>query len=192
MHTRHADKLWMLGGVIAAAVVLLLGWFFFVGPQYAEAARLDDQAIQAQVRLAAQQRKLADLQKENQDLPQFKELLNRARQALPTAAGTADFLRELQVAGERASVSVTGLSVGARLDVPGTGGDIYALPVALTVAGESEALEGFLNELQLVQPRAMLIRNANISVDKAGTTLTLNVHVFVAPVESATAAKPAK
>jgi Tfp pilus assembly protein PilO len=191
MPSRHADKVWTAGGLLGAAALLGLGWIIFIGPQYAEAASLHDQQIQAQLRLTSQQRKLADLRRENEDLPQFKAQLERARAALPTSPATSDFLRELQTASQQASVSVTGLTIGGRSDVPGTAGAVFALPVALTVVGKVAGLEGFLTELQQVQPRAVLIRNANLTSDATGTSLTVNLQIFVAAGESA-AAKPAK
>jgi len=193
MPTRHTDKLWTAGGVLGAAILLSLGWFLFVGPQYAEAKGLNDRVVQAQVRLVSLQRKLADLKQQNQDLPQYKAQLDRARAALPATASTSDFLRELQVAGEAASVSVTGLTIGARSDVVGTRGAVYMLPIALTVEGKVAGLEGFLNELQQVQPRAVLIRSANLTSDATGIALTVNLHIFVAPVGgSGAVAKPTK
>jgi Tfp pilus assembly protein PilO len=187
MPSRHADKIWTAGGVLGAAVLLTLGWFFFISPEYAEAASLHEQQIQAQVRLTAQQRKLAELRQQNEDLPQYKAQLDRARAALPTTPNSSNFLRELQTASTEAGVSVTGLSIGGRTDVLGTAGAVYALPVALTVVGPVAGLEGFLNEVQQVQPRAVLIRNANLTSDATGTSLTLNLQIFVAPGESAAA-----
>jgi Tfp pilus assembly protein PilO len=109
MPSRHADKIWTAGGVLGAAVLLALGWFFFIGPQYAEAASLDEQVVQAQLRLTTQQKKLAELRQQNEDLPQYRAQLERLRQALPPASASSDFLRGLQAAGERASVTVSGL-----------------------------------------------------------------------------------
>jgi Tfp pilus assembly protein PilO len=192
MPTRHADKIWLAGGVLGAAALLALGWFFFIGPQYAEARSLDDRAVQAQLRLTSQQRRLADLRQQNEDLPQYKAQLGRLRQALPPSAATSDFLRELQAAGEAASVSVTGLSIGARKEVAGSGGTVYALPVALTVEGTVAGLEGFVNELQQVQPRAVLIGNTGLTANSRGTSLTVNLHIFVASGDSGTAAAPTK
>jgi len=190
MPTRHADKLWAGGGLVAAVLLLALGWFVFIGPQYAEANAKHEQVIQAQVRLASQQRKLADLKRQNEDLPQYKAQLESYRDALPSAPETSNFLRELEVAGERAGVAVTGLTLGTRLDVPGAGGALYALPAALTVAGTKAELEHFVGEVQATQPRAVLIRSANLTVDRTGTTLTMNLHIFV--VDSSPAAKPTK
>jgi Tfp pilus assembly protein PilO len=192
MPTRHADKIWMAGGALGAVVLLALGWFFFIGPQYAEASSLDEQVVQAQLRLTSQQKKLAELRQQNEDLPQYKAQLERLRRALPSASASSDFLRDLQAASERAEVNVEGLTIGARAEVPGTGGTTFALPVSLTVEGKVAGLEGFLNEVQQVQGRAALIRSTNFTADANGTTLTLNMHIFVTASDSGPAAKTTK
>jgi Tfp pilus assembly protein PilO len=192
MPTRHADKIWTAGGVLGAAVLLALGWFFFIGPQYAEASSLDQQVVQAQLRLTAQQKKLAELRQQNEDLSQYKAQLERLRRALPSASASSDFLRDLQAAGERASVTVAGLTIGSRSEVPGTGGTMFALPVSLTVEGKVAGLEGFLTEVQQVQGRAALIRSTNLSADASGTALTLNMQIFVSASETGPAAKTTK
>jgi Tfp pilus assembly protein PilO len=179
MPSRHADKIWIAGGVLGAAALLALGWFFFIGPQYAEASSLDEQVIQAQLRLTTQQKKLSELRQQNEDLPQYQAQLERLRQALPSTSASSDFLRDLQAAGARASVTVSGLTIGARAEVPGSGGTIFALPVSLTVDGKVDGLEGFLNEVQQVQGRAALIRSTNLTADTNGTVLTLNLQIFV-------------
>jgi Tfp pilus assembly protein PilO len=192
MTTRHVDKIWITGGVFGAAVLLALGWFVFIGPQYATAASLDEEVVQAQVRLTSLQRKLADLRAQNEDLPQYKAELDRLRKALPPASASSDFLRDLQAAGNEAGVTVSGLSIGTRAEVAGTGGTIFALPVALTVEGPVIGLEGFVNDLQQARARAVLIRSMNLAVDASGITLSLNLDMFVSAPESAAAAKPAK
>jgi Tfp pilus assembly protein PilO len=192
MPSRHADKIWTAGGVLGAAVLLALGWFFFIGPQYAEAASLDEQVVQAQLRLTTQQKKLAELRQQNEDLPQYQAQLERLRQALPPASASSDFLRGLQAAGERASVTVAGLTIGARAEVPGSGGTMFALPVSLTVEGKVAGLEGFLTEIQQVQGRAALIRSTNLTADASGTELTLNMQIFVTGSDTGPAAKSTK
>jgi Tfp pilus assembly protein PilO len=192
MTTRHVDKLWITGGVFGAAVLLALGWFVFIGPQYAAAASLDEQVVQAQLRLTSLQRKLADLRAQNEDLPQYQAELERLRKALPKESASSDFLRDLQAAGAEAGVTVSGLSIGTRADVAGTGGTIFALPVALTVEGPVVGLEGFVNELQQVRARAVLIRSMNLTSDASGITLSLNLDMYVSAPEPDAAAKPAK
>lgn len=181
MRSAHADRLWAIGGAVGAVLLLAVGWFFLVSPQYGETRSLNDQANTAEVKLGSLQRKLVDLRQQNADLPRYKAELETAHRALPAAPESSDFLRELQAAGENAGVSVTGLQVGSRSAIPGATGGVYALPVGLTVVGLDAGLEKFLDQLQRVQPRAVLIKAASKTVEKGATTLTLSLHAFVAP-----------
>jgi Tfp pilus assembly protein PilO len=192
MGSRHADKIWAVGGVLGAAALLAVGWFFFIGPKYQETASLRDQVVQAELRLTSAQRTLSDLRQQNEKLPQYQDELRRLHQALPATPESSNFLRQLQAAGETAGVTVTGLTIGARAEIPGTEGAVYALAVSLTVVGKDDRLESFLSQLQQVQPRAVLIQNANTTADNSGPmTLTLNLEVFVAPVKVDAPATPA-
>jgi Tfp pilus assembly protein PilO len=188
MRARHADRLWAVGGALGAVVLLAVGWFFFVGPQRSETSALREQAIAAQDRVSVLQRRLVELREQKADLPRYEAQLARQRQALPATDGMSDFLRELQAIGELTHVEVSGFIVGAPAQVTGVTGQVYALPIALTAAGTTDALNAFLDQLQRVQPRAVLITNANASAatEEDGSvtndqTLALSLKAFVAP-----------
>jgi len=192
MSSRHADKIWAIGGVVGAAALLAVAWFFFVGPKYQETASLNEQVVQAQLRLTAAQRTLSDLREQNEKLPQYRAELERLHRALPATPESSDLLRQLQDASETAGVSVTGVTIGTRAEISGAAGSMYALPVGLTVEGKDTLLESFLTQLQQVQPRAALIKSATTSKDdSAPMTLTVSLDVFVAPLEADTPATPA-
>ena len=38
MRTGYGDRLWMIGGVIVAVALLVVGWFTLISPQNAERA----------------------------------------------------------------------------------------------------------------------------------------------------------
>jgi hypothetical protein len=75
---------------------------------------------------------------------------------------------------------------------------VYAMSISATVTGSPTALDKFLDQLQNVQPRAVLITNVTEgagSTSGAGhtagqTTLTLTMQAFVAPALPAAAATP--
>ena len=198
MQAARSDRTWLIGGALVAAILLGVGWFFLISPQYQQTQTLQDQSAEADLRLAKLQRRLVDLRKQNGQLEQYRTQLGLDREALPTISGLSDFLRELQAAGITTSVTVNGLLVGAPLEVPGAASQIFALPMTLIVAGAPAALEQFLNQIQQLQPRAVLINSMNAVPDGqsgsfAGTvTLTLSLQVFVAPpAGAAPAAAPA-
>ena len=108
----RVDRLWMVGGVLGAAVLLAVSWFFLISPEHAQRDSLNTEAASAEARLTQLQKRLGDLRKENDKLAEYKARLVKDRQALPTTPALSDLLRELQIAGDLTSVSVSGLNVG--------------------------------------------------------------------------------
>jgi Tfp pilus assembly protein PilO len=68
---------------------------------------------------------------------------------------------------------------------------ISELPITMTVAGSADHLSAFLNRLQAMQPRALLITTASLAGDGSTSgkmTLSLGMKAFVAPAASKTPA----
>lgn len=189
----RTDQRWAIGGALGAVVLLAVSWFFLIGPQYDETASLDDQTAAAEVRVVTLQRKLVELRQQQLEKDEYQAQLVRDRQALPTEAGMADFLRQLEETGAKTGVAVTGLVVGAPTKVTGVNVQILAMPVTMIASGTSENLTRFLDHLQQVQPRAVLINSLNAVPDGFGDSLseavalTLSMQVFVAPPAGAPA-----
>lgn len=181
------DRLWAFGGALAAAGLLALAWVFFIGPQYAQASSLHEEAGGADRQVTSLQRDLVGLRREKSHLRQYQDELARLHLALPSAPASSDFLRELQAVGTSTGVSVTGLSVAAPASVATAAKPTYALQIALTLAGSAAKVELFLDQLQQVQPRAVLITTANMVPDgpngslSDGVTLTLALQAFFTP-----------
>ncbi|GAA3440880.1 type 4a pilus biogenesis protein PilO [Planomonospora venezuelensis] len=187
MFTGRIDRLWIIGGVLVAAVLLAVGWFFLIGPQHDETDRLRADAESTQVQAATLRSRLAELSRENTKLPLYRAELETAREALPMAAGTEEFLRELQKAGDAAGVAVDGVNIGGASPVTAAGAELHTLPVAVTATGSAAELDRFLDQVQRVQPRAALIGNLTYGSSSEGESgsedpsLTVNMKIFVAP-----------
>jgi hypothetical protein len=136
------------------------------------------------------QRKLADLKARSEKLPEYRAALARARQALPTEAGVSDFLRSLQTLGSSTEVAVQGLIVGVPAKLTGTSPAVYAMPLTVSAAGPVKNLVRFVDQLQTVQPRAVLIGSVNFApvgadANFAGAlTLTLAMEAFLSPPDA--------
>jgi Tfp pilus assembly protein PilO len=188
MRTGLANRLWMAGGVLGAVLLLAIGWAFFIGPQRSQTRSLQNDTVATDLRVSALRHKLVELRLQNEQLPQFRTQLARYRQALPVTSSLSDLLREMQVAGDSTGVAVSGFIVGASSEVTGVATPIYAVPVSLTATGTAAQLNRFLDQLQQIQPRALLISSANaVPADEGGSlagpvTLTFAVQAFVAPV----------
>jgi Tfp pilus assembly protein PilO len=197
MRTGRPDRLWLIGGAVGAVALLAVGWFLFVSPRNVQTRSLHDQTATAELQASTLRHRLADLVKQNGELPRYRAERQRDRQALPTDSGLADFLRQLEVAGDSRGVAVSGVLVGSPTPVVVPGGQAYALPITVTATGGFGKLNDFLDQLQLRQPRAVLVNTANaVATEQKGSlagtvTVTLNLQVFVAPA-SAGKAQPAK
>ena len=197
MRTGHADRLWLAGGALAAAVLLLAGWFLLLGPRYAGTAATADRSAGVAVELAQLRHRLALLRQQSGNLAGYQQELARYSAALPGTAATADLLRELQAAGTATGTSVT---IGAPVQVAAGASPVYALPVSLTATGTAAQLELLLDQVQRIQPRAVLVNNTDlVPVGQNGSlagpaTLTVVMQAYLAPalaapVPSATPAK---
>jgi type IV pilus assembly protein PilO len=189
MGTRHADRLWIFGGVAVVLVLAVISWLFVISPKYAEADTVRTEAADTELKISQLRKRIAELEKDRARLPEFKRTLERNRHALPADSGVPDFLRQLQSSGDALDVSVGGVNVSAPQLVNGFT-TVYALPMTLTAEGSAENLGSFLRQLQETQPRAVLIDSANMTsqtaadaADGSGTgemTVSLSLKAFVA------------
>lgn len=184
MGSRHTDRIWVVAGVALAAVLLAAGWFFAIGPKNAETDDLRGQTELTETRLTTLRHRLSELKEQKSQLPSFQAQLAKNKAALPTDSGVPDFLRQLQNSGDAVDVTVSGVSVNSPEQQPGSA--VYALPITVTADGNADNLGKFLNQLQAVQPRAVLIQSANMATVGDETqpdqmTVTLTLRAFVAP-----------
>jgi hypothetical protein len=223
------ERLWFVAGGVIAFVMLLVGYFFFISPQRSNTSDINSRAATVRQQNVALQARLDALREQNKNLPKYQAELAALKQALPSDSAISDFLRTLQSLGNATLTDVQSLTVGEPAAVvapvaaaptgatstsapvaPATPTDgaaapeatvasAYSLSITASVAGSANALTKFLDQLQEVQPRAVLISNIGLSGGSAsgsstasssgGYTLTLTMKAFVAPV-TATAGAP--
>ncbi|MEV4132319.1 type 4a pilus biogenesis protein PilO [Dactylosporangium sp. NPDC049742] len=175
------ERLWILGGAFTAAILLVAGYYFFIQPRYQEAEDLRTQAGETTVEVAKLRTRIADLDKENRNLGQYTAQLSKDLDALPASDSVAALLRQVQTAGDLTGVTVSGVSVGGATDLAVAGPlTVHALPISLTAAGPAAKIEPFLDQLQKVQPRALLVGTANLATTEGRTSLTLTIQAFYA------------
>ena len=211
----QVERLWLVAGGLVAFVMLLVGYFFFISPQRSSTSDVNQQTATAQQQNAVLQARLDALREQNKNLNKYKAQLAAAQQALPSTSGTSDFLRTLQSLGAATLTDVTELTVGQPVDVTpvsaaqptvsaaastpaaaptaaaapvATTPGVYALPITASVTGTATALSKFLDQLQAVQPRAVLISSITMTSGSTGEnqpansyTLQLTMQAFVAP-----------
>lgn len=223
MPRSQAERLWLISGGIIAFVILLIGYFFFISPQRSNTGEVKAQIAAANQQNTVLQGRINALREQSKNMAKYEADLAKARLALPSESGVSDFLRTLQALGNATMTDVTSLTVGepapltvaaaahptaaANPTATATAGTVrpttvaaaptmYQLPLSASVMGTTNALEKFLDQLQAVQPRAVLItqvsENSVGSGEGAGkSTLQLTMQAFVAPgTPSAASAAP--
>jgi type IV pilus assembly protein PilO len=169
MGARNAARIWTLAGIAITVLLVVASWFLVISPKYAKAADVQNQVEDTQTQLITLRKKIAGLDAQKAQLPKFKAALKANQKALPDDSGVPDFLRQLQGSGEKTAVSVSGFSVASPAQVVGLAG-VWQLPITLIATGEPANLGQFLNDLQAVQPRAVLIQSANFTQGSSSTT----------------------
>lgn len=193
----------MFGALAGAVALSALAWFLLIGPQRDQTVGVEDENLTAQGQVVVEQRKLARLNAEFADSQKFAAELAANRQALPLAAATGDLLRELQNAGEAAGVTVPSLSAATPTELKGATG-VASVTITISAVGAMEKLQRFLDQIQRIQPRAMLVYSVTFAPNDSGgpltgssAQLTVSAQIFVAlqaaadPVASATTAPTA-
>jgi Tfp pilus assembly protein PilO len=181
------DRLWLLGGAFCALVIVGFGYYFFIRPEKSDTRSTNESADRTRVEVAAKRKELRELAKQYERIDEYRAQLAKDQAALPGVDAASALLKELQNAGEQAGVSVSGVSVGTAVDLDAlVGFEVYALPVSLTVVGPTDRMNPFLDQLQQVQPRAVLINSVNFApsstANLAKSNVTINLSAFYAPL----------
>ncbi len=132
-------KLALLLTVVAALVVLLVGWFGLVSTERSKASQTDTQVAEQQVALTAAQSLIATTSKAAADAQ-----LRAAERVLPTDPRMSQVVRQLTAYSGTSSTQIDSIVPGAVTTV----GTAQAVPVTLTIEGQYFAIRHFLALLQ--------------------------------------------
>lgn len=191
MGARNVARIWLFAGAAVIVLLAVAGWFLLISPKYTEASDVRSRVEGTQTHLIALRKKIAGLDEQKAQLPKFKAALKTNQQALPSDSGVPDFLRQLQASGEATAVTVSGVSVATPVQAVGVAG-VWQVAITLTAEGDPDSLGEFLNQLQAVQPRAILVQSANLTQGSSTaadgtaegsekTSLSLSLMAYVAP-----------
>jgi hypothetical protein len=209
MHIATRDRIWILGGVIAALLITAFAWFFVISSQKDQTNSLTSQTELSQTQGLKLRSELSQLKADNVNLPKYQAALATAQLALPSDSGIPDFLRQLQSVGAATGISITNVAVAtpttlagatsaaatADSDSSGTttpktstttptakAAAVYSVNITLIASGTTEQLNAFIKQLQQVQPRAVLVTSVTEAPGSTGQlALTISMQAFVAP-----------
>ena len=201
MKAMKSERFWLVGGALAALLVVAVAWFGAVGPRLASASSLESQTTDAQTQNISLQAKIRKLQRDNANMPVLTAALQQARTALPIQTDIAGYTKRLSDYALATHVAITGINASAPVSAttkpgqpaaPASGlaagqsaaGQLFALPLTVIVKGDA------LNDLRYLlsvqaDTRAALVTSIQITDDASKTQgvaqMTIQLQVYVAP-----------
>lgn len=198
-------RLVVAGGVVAALLLAMIGWFALVHPKLADADNTRSLTSDAELQNITLQRKVSTLKAASENMSALTAQLRAAREALPIDASLDGFTDELAQIAAKTKVTVTDVNAGtpalasdsgsssstpSTADTPKSGpaGKVFSIPVTVVSAGKGTAQTDFLHALQY-GARAVLVTDTAFAPSAAAgprafdldTTLTTTLQVFVNP-----------
>jgi type IV pilus assembly protein PilO len=188
MGARHADRLWIVAGMVVVALLGIATWFLAVSPQRAEAAGLADQTATSRAQADELRARIVKLTADKASLGTLMKTLNAGKVALPADSGVPSFLRQLQTTEPAVRVAISSVALGdpeLEETVPG----VWSVEISLNAEGTLAKLGDFLKRLQTAaKTRAVLVESANLTGNTEARpgnpgdwTLSFSLKAFVAP-----------
>jgi type IV pilus assembly protein PilO len=169
MGIRRTDRLWMLGGLAGIIVIVVAAYLLAIKPINADRDDKQGQVDDQELALVTLKHELTDLKAKAENLPSYTAQLNAKAAALPTSYDVPNYLRALQTSGTAVSVAVSGVSVGVPAKTTGVEG-LISVPITLTATGTPANLSKFVDRLQNVQSRAVLINSVSLGAAASEST----------------------
>ncbi|GGF36242.1 hypothetical protein GCM10010922_09290 [Microbacterium sorbitolivorans] len=159
---RDKARLWMLGGVAAAIVILALGWLLVASPVLAAIADTSAEIADVEAQNDTVATRNAVLVEAEADRARHESANAAALTRIPNLPQTAEFGDLLESYADQQSVSLTRYSTGAPEEIEADGRTTYRLPVSFTVRGGIDRVQNFLDQLQRTEARAMVVTGAEV------------------------------
>jgi type IV pilus assembly protein PilO len=172
----RADRLWLLGGLFGVLVIVAAAYLLAIKPIYADKADKEGQADDQDVALVQLRHQLSDLTAKSKNIATYTAQKNANAAAMPTTYDIPNFLRALQSSGTAVGVAVSGIAVSPPAKF-GASAVIVAVPITLTATGTAANLSKFLNRLQSVQSRAVLVNSVNLGAGDSAGTMSANLSI---------------
>lgn len=198
----QSRKAWIGGGAAGAVLLIALGWFGVLGPEFASTTSTKSETADVQMQNAALSGKVSRLRAQDKQLPALVNQLAAVQQELPADSGMPAYITQLMRQAQAAGVRLTSIAAGVPTLVtagaPGTAptvvgdpaGHLFAIPVNVVGDGSLAHQRSLLAAIQTVGPRRSLVTSVSYaptdssstssSID-ARTTMTVKLQVFVAP-----------
>jgi hypothetical protein len=105
-------RTWLIGGAVAAVLIVAAGWFLLINPELSSADSLHAQAQAQRTANSEMAAKVADLKAKSAHVSTYVEQLKAAYDALPSDSGLAAYTRQVRELGATSHVDVEAITVG--------------------------------------------------------------------------------
>jgi Tfp pilus assembly protein PilO len=177
MSSRHASRLWLLGGVLVIAVLIAATYLLAIKPVYEDKALKETQVADADLELTKLRRQLADLKVKSADADMYTKQLAAKKEQLPDSYDIPNFLRQLQTSDTSVKLDNNSVGVGTPVSVFGST-MVVGLPITLITTGDADKLSKWLFRLQNTQSRAVLLNAVSLDVSGGKPIVTTNLTAF--------------
>jgi Tfp pilus assembly protein PilO len=191
MRIASRDRLWLLGGLIVALLLVLVTWQFLIKGQNDTTSSVKDDIASMSLQELDATHTLNQLRADSANLPKYKAALAADQAALPSSPALPAFILELHTASAQTGVGIVQLQIGQPSALVGakvTTSSIYVISINLVASGSIDNVTAFLKQLQTAQPRAVLLQSVSESPGSgAGSLIQLNTtfQAFVQPTDGA-------
>jgi Tfp pilus assembly protein PilO len=107
-----SPRVWRIGGVAAAVLVLVVAWLLVIGPTMDKAAALDEETASQQAASEQLRSRISLLKKQSEELPAQEAVLAEIQQRMPPTAALPTLIRNLTTVAENANVVVASVTPG--------------------------------------------------------------------------------
>ncbi|HVT65159.1 MAG TPA: type 4a pilus biogenesis protein PilO [Mycobacteriales bacterium] len=187
---------WGIGAGLAAVVILAAGWFLLVKPQKAKVNDLHAQTAAQQVTNQTLVTKITALEAAAKNNAQEQRILDKIATQIPDTAQEPALIRALSQAAKGSGVDLSEITPSAAaalsgsstttetLGATGSGGELYSLPLQLTVTGAYANVESFFSALEHL-PRAFRVSSFSFAPAGTGPNVHAPANAISATIQTA-------
>lgn len=184
MGAQRSDRLWLLGGIFAIVAIVAAAYLLAIKPVYTKKSEFQTATDDSKITQISLRKQLAKLDNDYQNRAAHTADMTAMQGHLPSNYDMPNLVRALHISDKGTGVYVSAISVGAPEKVD-TVSAVVGVPITLTVAGNPANMSKFLNRIQAVNSRAVLIN----SINQDSTSASILLDVFCSKGKACTTAQ---
>jgi len=175
MKSMTSVKAWYIGAGLAAALVLVAGWFLLVSPLHSQADDIAATVDAKSANVSTLESQIAKLKVESKTLGAVQQQVKTLRGHLPSTPSMPALIRDISAQAKAAGAELVGitpaqpakLSAGSIANASGVvdlsaPGQVNEIPLTIQITGNYAAVRNFLTNIENLN-RSVLITDVDIT-----------------------------